>query len=510
MIEAARMQQNLALRSTLAGLATKLHSCKTVRQAVKKISRVADKLWGWDAFFLHFFSPELDQMIPILNVDTIDGKKREVTCDSYLPNPQGRIFSGRGILLNDYHPRYDRQLLPFGDVTRPSASRMYVSIRETSRTIAYISIQSYTPHAYDEDALEGLEILSDYCTAALARFFAEAQTGETEARFRSLAEATTECIFIHGEATIFEVNANASRVFGYSAAEFAALSLNDLLVPADSHSPFRNAETTKPIEGIAIRKRGEKFPVEVVTRPCRYRGKAAAVTAVRDITHRKRIEEQLRSHSRQLLETQESERRRVSRDLHDSVNQILTASTFSLDSLRQSVPPGDHRGKEHLDKARSLVLKAMSEIRLISWNLRPNELDNLGLIAAIQTLCRDCAERTGMNVTCEISETPPILEGEASVASFRILQEALGNASRHSGATEARVHFATEGALAILEIIDNGRGFVLEDLKPEAGKMTGLGLVNMRERAKATGGDFAIHSSPGAGTTVRATFPVKA
>jgi PAS domain S-box-containing protein len=510
---AVQKQKSLELLKAFGDLARRLNACTRPETAVREIGRAADRLWGWDAFFLHFYVEQRQELIPILNVDTIDGRKKEVWGDGETPALCYKVLQDKGkLLLGESTATDSPKLIPFGDVTRRSASRMYIAIRKGKRVIAFLSIQSYTPDAYDDEAMDGLETLSQYCTGALERLYAVAQKRESEERFRSLAEASTECIILHGSSRIFEVNRNVHRVFGYDENEIFSCKMAQLIPPVEENGQRHGNSVIrrdKLFEGLGMRKSGELFPIEIATKACRYRGQPAAVTVVRDISYRKGIEQRLREHSRQILEAQEHERRRVSRDLHDSVNQILTASQFSLDSLGRSISPGDERAQGQLKRTRDLVAQAMQEIRMISWNLRPKELDELGLVSAMHTLCHDLEQRTGVHVCFVTNTRQHQLDSDAAINCFRILQEALGNAARHSGATRIDVAFKTEERRIVLEIRDNGAGFIPQTLPPDSQSKSGFGLLNMRERASFARGTLHLTSAPGCGTSICVAIPIE-
>lgn len=502
-IKEDELRRTDTLSRSFAELGRKLNACTTPRMAARLIGRTAQKLWGWDALYLHLYDQAAERLLPVIAFDTINGRKVQVRLV-----PEQPVLRDPGLLQNKkllVNGPNALNLNPFGDVKRLSQSRMYITIENREQTLALFSIQSYSPNAYDERALEGLEALGEYCTGAVARLQAEALRRESEERFRCLADATTEGILIHSATGIFEVNAELGRIFGYSTDELKKRSLADLLL----FSEKKGTGKQNACEGVGIRNDGSHFPLEVVTRTCRYRGKPAKVTVIRDISDRKGIEHQLRDHSRKILEAQEAERYRVSRDLHDSVNQLLTAAQYSLELLAHSVEKSSQQSHAHLQKTLDLVGKAMEEIRIISWNLRPNELDHLGLPIAIRALCRDCEERTGIVVSFEYPANPGLLDKDAAVTLFRIVQEGLSNACRYSAARQINIKVRWAKTALTLEIGDNGIGFSPAAIRPVEGKMNGLGLLNMRERASSAGGSLHLETAPGKGTRIRVRLPLK-
>ncbi len=507
-IHEAELRQIDILSRSFADLGRKLNACTTPRMAARLIGQTAQKLWGWDSMFLLLEDPASSRLVPVLAMDTISGRRVQVpfAADDLALTRVRRFLQEEKFLYNGHSAAL--QLTPFGDVQRPSQSRMFITIRDGDRPLALLSIQSYSPDAYCEKALDGLAALGEYCTGAVARLQAQALRRESEERFRKLAEGTTEGILIHSATRVYEANGRLGQIFGYSDSEIRNLSLPDL-IPAARNSKRNGASQptrSERIEETGVRKNGTVFPLEMVTRRCRYLGKSAMVTVMRDISERKRVEEELRNHSRKILEVQEAERHRVSRDLHDSVNQLLTAAQFRLESVTHSLVASPERAQTNLNATRELLSKAMEEIRTISWNLRPNDLDAVGLPGAIRTLCQDSEDRTGIAIAFHYPKQAGEIDKASAVALFRIIQEGLANACRHSKARHITLTIRWTRDTIVMDLTDDGAGFSPATSRP-AGRKNGLGLLNMRERASAAGGRLTIDSAPGKGAKIHLELP---
>ena len=231
------------------------------------------------------------------------------------------------------------------------------------------------------------------------------------------------------------------------------------------------------------------------------------VVVSRDITRRKQAEEALRGLPRLIRQAQEVERRRVARELHDSVNQILASVKFRIQSMEEKFSGHDQKVSQETLKAKALLEKAMQEVRRISHNLRPSELDDLGLAPALRSLCHEFGERTGMNIELSLSRLPRNLSAEVELNLYRIIQEALNNIAKHSQATRAELRLARNGSAIKASIRDNGRGFDPQCVQTKKSKKAGIGLVDMKERAAFAGGAFNIRSAPGAGTELEIEIP---
>ncbi|MFM1768000.1 MAG: hypothetical protein RJA22_529 [Verrucomicrobiota bacterium] len=215
---------------------------------------------------------------------------------------------------------------------------------------------------------------------------------------------------------------------------------------------------------------------------------------------------------RLIRDAQEAERRRVARDLHDSVNQILSAVKFRLAAAEEKRPDRARAAEAWRDvgQARIDLEKAIAEVRCISRNLRPSELDDLGLAAAVRSLGREFADRTGLELELVLEPLPGRLDPGAELNLYRILQEALGNIERHAAARRVEVRLGPTSApgppgLRLL-IRDDGRGFDPAFADP-AGPRPGMGLADLRERAAADGGSCVLRSAPGQGTEIQVEIP---
>ncbi len=212
-----------------------------------------------------------------------------------------------------------------------------------------------------------------------------------------------------------------------------------------------------------------------------------------------RVESERRRSSHLVLRAQEEERRRVARDLHDEVNQALTAVLLRLEALAQDVPPEQH---DDVAQLKRLTIQAMDELLNLARQLRPTALDDHGLVTAIEAQVRGFGERTGIDAHLETEGDPAALDSEKQTVIYRIAQEALANAGRHAAASRVDVSLTTAGAGANLRVADDGAGF-----DPVAARRGGLGLEGMAERAKLVGGELDLRSAPGAGTEVTLRLP---
>ena len=212
----------------------------------------------------------------------------------------------------------------------------------------------------------------------------------------------------------------------------------------------------------------------------------------------RRLEAERRRAGSAALHAQEEERARVARDLHDEVNQSLTGLLLRLEAAREAAPP---QLESELAETKALANQAMGELLSLARQLRPTALDDLGLVAALEGQTEQL-RRGEIDAVLDAEGDFSDLGEDAQLVVYRVAQEALSNAARHSDAKRVEVHLRnTEAGGVLLEVSDNGLGFAFDESE------RGLGIGGMRERALLIGADLAIESRPDKGTTVRLTVP---
>ena len=273
-----------------------------------------------------------------------------------------------------------------------------------------------------------------------------------------------------------------------------------------------------------LRRNGEvrEFEFNVVTRdgePRTFVGSGALSGdiisgIVLDITDRKRSEGELRfaraslenlSHS--LLAAQENERRAVARELHDEIGQILTIAKIDLQDLRNGRPDG--RLAERLDENIRILNQCLSQVRSLSFELRPPILDDLGLLAALRWQVDRYADRGGFSIRLDADELPARLDSDIESVCFRIVHEALTNVAGHAGAQHVDIKLRIRKTRLSLSVRDDGSGFDVERAAERAASGGALGILGMQERAALVNGRVDVSSKPGRGTIIMASIPVR-
>jgi PAS domain S-box-containing protein len=339
---------------------------------------------------------------------------------------------------------------------------------------------------------------------------------QSEERYRELFENSKDALYLHDMSGRYtSVNRAAERLSGYPREELVGKHFSDL-VPAEYANHVReqlckkletSGETTYEVE--MITKSGRRIPVEVSSRLIVEDGLPVSVQGcVRDISERKRAQEASRTYSRQLIEAQEAERRRISLELHDQVGQILTAVKMNLHALQQTCAQPEML--KSIQENLSVIDEAVDQVRDLSVDLRPALLDDFGLVVALRWYLERQSKNTGVAaefISLSLDEDDRFTP-ELETACFRIVQEGVTNIIRHASANRISVRLERTGADLMLVIADDGSGFDVKNTLVDVQGVATLGLRGMEERAQAVGGTLLIDSAPGLGTQVCATLPV--
>jgi PAS domain S-box-containing protein len=292
--------------AALSKLGQSLSSATSPPEAAQIIRDVADDLFRWDVFTLDLYSSELGRISPILNVDTDRNGQRfdiPVTGESKAPSSMAQriIAEGAELTLHAEPVTMPADVVPIGDTSRPSASLMLVPIRNRTKVIGILSIQSYTPRAYSQADLNTLQTLADHCGGALERIRAEQALRESEQRFRDLFEGSPDAVFVEDlTGTVLDINPAACLLHGATRKDLLGKNVVDLVPPERREEVARDFQALvqgrlQQIEGTSCTQDGRAVPVEVRASRVNYAGREAVLLHVRDITDRKLAEAALRS-----------------------------------------------------------------------------------------------------------------------------------------------------------------------------------------------------------------------
>jgi PAS domain S-box-containing protein len=235
-------------------------------------------------------------------------------------------------------------------------------------------------------------------------------------------------------------------------------------------------------------------------------GEPYVLAVTSDITDRKQAEEALSHASRRLIEAQEKERNRIGRDLHDDIGQRLALLAVGLQQMKQAIPDSAVEVSSRLDELWKQTSEISADVQALSHDLHSSKLEYLGIVAAMRGFCREFGEKQKMEIEFESHDLPsPLPTPEISLSLFRVLQEALHNAVKHSGVRHVEVQLWGSPGEIHLTVSDSGAGFNTQAAKEGAG----LGLTSMEERLKLVNGELSVESQPQRGTAIHARVPLR-
>lgn len=335
-------------------------------------------------------------------------------------------------------------------------------------------------------------------------------------QYRQMADLMPEALLIHRDARVIYANVMAAELFGVShPADMHDVDIRDFIASPSQPDAFERLRSFQEGSGDGLfqerllrKKNGEVFAASVAAQILYIDGQKSILALVRDINLQKKAQSELETANQRLqrlsermAQTTENERRDLSRELHDDLGQSLTFIKMTAAWL--SKREHDAELGTRIAQIHEAAGDALDKVRNLALALRPAQLDALGLKAAMEEHLHKFFSDSGIHYAIDIDELQPRPQPLVEMAAFRVFQEALTNILRHSGAGFVRVALTRNGAGLKLQVIDDGQGFDVEHMLAQSG---GLGLRTMRERAQQVGGDLKLHSVPGFGTELTATF----
>jgi PAS domain S-box-containing protein len=387
-----------------------------------------------------------------------------------------------------------------------------------------------------DDVLEALRRMEEAFQGRLADIQQVAQALRNEMQQRETTLHTCELLLagildiadeaiisIDENQDILVANRGAEETFGYTSAEMLRCPLS-LLLPERFNEAlqehlrdFATGTDTRRRMGEARqvfgrRKNGTQFPAEASISKTTRNDRTIFSVVLRDITRRKEAEEEvknsrgeLRALAARLQQVREEERASLARTIHDELSGALTALTMELSLLPSRVTQELAQVvKQNATPMSQEIQRILERVRIIATELRPAVLDQLGLLAALEWEAQQFERRTGMRCEITLPDEEITLGRDRSTAVFRICQEALTNVALHAQATKAIIKVSREDGNLILEIEDDGKGVEQSEIV----NLKSLGLLGMRERALAFGGELQISGAPRPGTLIRLKIPI--
>jgi len=334
---------------------------------------------------------------------------------------------------------------------------------------------------------------------------------DSETLYRNLFNHSPFAIGIMDKETMgfLEVNNTATQVYGYTKEEFRKLTAFDIRVPEEQEKLRDTVQKGLYTKDLSVRphkrKDGSIILVEPTITEINYKGKAAYLISIVDVTERERMENEIsrirtnrqKEIGRAALKAQEESRAETGRELHDNINQLLVGSTLYL----RNVKGASGKDNQHIETARQIITNAIEEIRKLSSAFVPPSLNELSLKDAIGLFTnRFKLQNTRLDLDIQIDENK--LEQGLKINVYRIIQEQFNNITRHAAAGNVKIALLQTDDMLTLEIRDDGKGF-----DPQQ-KKQGIGLTNILHRADVYNGKLEIDSSPGQGCRLQVSFPL--
>jgi len=424
--------------------------------------------------------------------------------------PKGRaLLLNRPIIIEDV--RSDTRLkLPQFMHDHSVVSTMAVVIPGHPWAFGVLGVDTRSPHAFGADDVNFLEAIGNVLAAAISRLTFEHELRDTAARLRGIVETAVDGIITINEHGIVEtMNPAAERIFGYPANEVFGCNVS-MLMPEPYHSEhdgylerYRRTGERRIIgigrEVRGRRKDGTEFPMDLAVSATNMDNRRIFIGLVRDITERKRLEQEI-------LEISDHEQRRIGSDLHDDLCQRLAGIRFSCDALKSSLTkvPAAAGTAERVDKIAAGLSEAIDRARMLARGLSPVALESNGLMSALQELTKGVQQLFGIECTFESRGKVAVNDAMAATHLYRITQEAINNALKHGRPTQLLVSLKKRDDKGALKIQDNGTGFETNGPRSE-----GMGLRTIAYRAGMIGADVEVKSQPGQGTQIICTFSLR-
>src|SRR6266542_321915 len=311
------------------------------------------------------------------------------------------------------------------------------------------------------------------------------QAEEAKNNLAAIVESSIDAILSKTlDGTIISWNAGAEKMYGYSPSEMIGQRVS-ILAPTDVTRDGRRVDVSLTISPI----KDEHGTI------------IGASTIARDITRRKRDQEVLQQLSGRLLALQDEEHQRIAAELHDGLGQSLAIiKKRALMGLRDQT--NQNKVMEHLEEIAATATSSILEVRGIAYNLRPYELDRLGLVAAIESMIERISDSTPLSLFADMDRIEGLLSPEAETSVYRIIQEGLNNVVKHSNAAAGRIEIKKSVKHLTISVQDNGIGISRSAPTDNGNNVGGFGLAGIAERVRLLGGSFAIDSPPTRGTTL--------
>jgi PAS domain S-box-containing protein len=431
-----------------------------------------------------------------------------------IPLSESRLLAGEITRTNsadDYPP--DAVAERSHQANEGFLSELQVPIRTQKGIFGDIGVHSHArPVAWSDEDVSHLRMFGDAMANAVEHQLSVEALRQSEEKFFKAFSLSPVAMNIISLATGRFIDANKAyeHCSGFPNEEIIGRKPQELGIFVDPVDLERLSEALagnmrlRNFEAQSRTKTGDLRVVLISTEIIEFGGEPCILMVSEDITERKRSERLQREVGARLLMVQEEERTRIARELHDDINQRLALLAIELDECNQSVPKSAVDLHHHFQQAREHLLDIAKDVQSLSHRLHSSKLEYLGVAHAADSFCRELSDQQKVKIDFTYAGVPRDLPKEISLCLFRVLQEALLNAIKHSGGRHFKVELRGAQHEICLSVADSGQGF--DPTVASAGR--GLGLISMKERVHLINGELDIDSRRNGGTTIRVRAPV--
>jgi len=396
-------------------------------------------------------------------------------------------------------------------------AQLIVPLKATGPIVGTLCVANRRPRQFLVEEIELLTVIGRQIgiTMENARYYREQQ--RTSQQYQDIFKNASDAIWVQDlEGNILTANKATAKLTGYSTEELTHMKVTRFLseegldLAREIGSKLLGGEAVdEPYDQRLIRRDGTEAFLRVTSSLVRTDGQPVGFQHVaRDVTEERRMQENLRFYLQQVTRAHEEERQRIAREHHDETTQSLVAISHQLEIFASDSKHLSANDIELLNNLREQVKNALQGVRHFSQGLRPPILDDLGLLPALEWLTSNLEREYGVKIGLRVIGTPRRLAPEAEILVFRIIQEAVNNAGRHSEASQVEVTVELDKGKIVATVRDDGKGFELPRTLGELSRIGKLGLAGMEERTRLLGGSLTVQSEPGKSTTVVLNAPV--
>lgn len=421
------------------------------------------------------------------------------------------IKKGKGLLLTKDEIETLIQEKGIEYVSRVPTSWILVPLKSEGHTVGVIAVRCFQDETiYTEEDFQAVKFVATQVSSVVERQLIQQELMRSEDYYRSITENATDVVLILDEhGTITYSSQSTETILGYKSYELLGKNLNQFVknAGADTSLLLGDINAIGPDKQLTEFKfkhqQGNWVDLEATSNNLlHYKNVCGVVINARDITARKKMEASL---MKAIVDTQEKERARFAKDLHDGLGQVLTAASINLNIAQEELKIKDKsKGYQIFETIHGLLKQAIADTKTISHNITPHHLKDLGLVETIKDLGVKVNEATGAVVDFSMDINRDGFDDEINISLYRIVQELYNNSLKHGQATAINLNISFKEGAIKLKYSDNGSGFNYSEISQS---VSGIGLKNIRSRVKALSGDLSIASEENCGFHAMVIIP---